>query len=87
MSNDMGLPKDVDEEVIILGVDFAEGNELIEIRFVERRNVAPSAFKQEVLTVGAELLDDKEEIKEVLDTLKDWVDTGLRHLRVKGGEE
>lgn len=81
----MDVPTTFDPDIQIVGIEFAEGYGAIEITFIERRNVAPQAFKRESITVDAELLN-KEELADVIDSLGQFLDTGLLHIRSAGGQ-
>ncbi len=71
-------------DIVILGVEFSDDYEVIGIRYVESRNVAPQAWKEENATVSASLLK-REDIADLIDTLQEWLDVGLLHIRTDGG--
>ena len=84
MSIGDNLPDSFDPDVQIMGVDFSDDYTAVEITYMERRNVADLAFKRESVTIGGELLP-RDEIREVLETVQDWLDAALLHIRTKGG--
>lgn len=75
------LPTTFTPEVQILSIEFADENEALEIHYMEHRNVAPKAYKREVVTVDASLLPGHE-VARMLELAAEWVDAGLLHIRM-----
>lgn len=79
------LPDGSIPDVILLGLSFGDDYEAMTFYYVESRNVAPKAHKKEELVLDSSLLP-ADEVKEVIDTLQEWLDKGLIHLRREGGK-
>lgn len=77
-------PEQNTPEIFIQSVEFSEGYEAIGISYVERRNVSERGYKQETITLDAKLLP-QDERDDLIDTLQQWIDSGLLHLRQEGG--
>lgn len=67
-------------ELHIQGVEFADDYAAIQIAYVEGRNVSDKGYKREVLVLDASVFP-KDEVSDVIDTLAQWIDVGLLHLR------
>jgi hypothetical protein len=80
----MTLPDGSPPDVIILGVSFGDDYEAVTIYYVESRNVAPQAHKKEEITLDKALLPAAD-VADFIDTIQEWVDKGLIHIRDKGG--
>lgn len=66
--------------VILLNVSFDDNYEALQVTYVESRNLGPKGYKQDTLTISADVLN-KEELQEVVDAIVGFVDSGLLHLR------
>lgn len=78
------LPDGSPPDVIFLGAGFADDYQLITLYYVESRNVGPMAHKKEELTLDRSLLPAGE-VDEVIETLQEWLDKALIHIRREGG--
>lgn len=77
---DGGVP-----DVILLGASFSDDYQVVTFYYIESRNVAPLAHKKEELSLDRSLLP-RDEFDEVIDTLQEWLDKGLIHIRREGGK-
>ena len=69
-----------DEDIQILGVDFGEGYDVMEIHYIERRDIAPQGFNRQSLTIDVAALDDEDDVKEIIDSLASLVDEAMRYI-------
>lgn len=72
-------------EIQILGIEFSDGYDALEVAYIERRNIAPQAYKREVITIQVDLLSDKEAFQTMISDLSDWIDEAHHHMRDQGG--
>lgn len=74
------LPKSMNSsDVQLMAIEFSEDYEVLEITYVERRNVTDKAHKIERAVFTAELLP-VDEYADVIDSLQDFLDLGLREI-------
>lgn len=76
---------DPNPDVILFSVAFADGYEGLEITYAERRHATGKAFVQQTITFDASLLR-QEDYLDVIDSLHEFLDTALRHVRTDGGD-
>lgn len=80
----MSIPDGNPPDVILMGLSFGDDYEALTIYYVEARNVAPQAHKKEEVTFDAALVP-KADIEDLVDTVQEWLDKALVHIRDKGG--
>ena len=77
------IPQSTMPEVVVLNVSFDDDYAALQITYVEARHVGTRGFKQDVLTVPAEVLN-KEELSDVVDSILHFIDQGLVDIRTEG---
>jgi hypothetical protein len=70
----------------IVSVEFGDGYEYLDVTYIERHGVAPQAIRRASVQFTADLLN-KEELGDVIDSLEQFLDAALLHIRNEGGPE